>query len=111
MKKLIIATALTAIVSSPAMAWGDKEQGALAGVIGTLFLQHMYNNNQSAPRPQHYPNNGGYQQNNGYGYYGQPTCQRGYNTRVIRQGNMRIEEKIDICTGRVLERIEYYNYR
>ena len=38
MKKLVLAAAL--IASTPAFAWGDREQGILAGVIGTMILQN-----------------------------------------------------------------------
>jgi|SaaInl59LU_5_DNA_1037362.scaffolds.fasta_scaffold12613_4 hypothetical protein len=49
MKKFIAITALAATVataSSPAMAWGDREQGALAGIIGTIIFQDIYRNRQ-----------------------------------------------------------------
>jgi hypothetical protein len=38
MKKLVLSLAL--IASAPAFAWGDREQGILAGVIGTMILQN-----------------------------------------------------------------------
>ena len=38
MKKLVLAAAL--IASTPAFAWGDREQGILAGIIGTMILQN-----------------------------------------------------------------------
>ena len=40
MKKTIVAVALVAVGSS-AFAWGDREQGVLAGIAATLFLQHL----------------------------------------------------------------------
>lgn len=43
MKRTLTAVALLATVgfSNPALAWGDREQGALAGVVGTLIFQHI----------------------------------------------------------------------
>lgn len=38
MKKLILSLALVA--ATPAFAWGDREQGAVAGILGTLILQN-----------------------------------------------------------------------
>ena len=40
MKKLVLSIALAASASTPAFAWGDREQGILAGVIGTMILQN-----------------------------------------------------------------------
>ena len=43
MKRAITAIALLATIgfSNPALAWGDREQGALAGIVGTLIFQHI----------------------------------------------------------------------
>lgn len=46
MKKLIIA-ALAASLSTSALAWGDREQGALAGIAGTLLIQEIIKDNKS----------------------------------------------------------------
>ena len=40
MKKLLVAAVLASSLGS-AQAWGQREQGALAGVVGTMLLQHM----------------------------------------------------------------------
>lgn len=40
MKKLIVSL-LLATVSVPALAWGDREQGILTGIAGTLLLQNI----------------------------------------------------------------------
>jgi hypothetical protein len=45
MKKLIVA-GLIAAASVPALAWGDREQGALAGIAGTIILQQIMRNGQ-----------------------------------------------------------------
>ena len=37
----MIAFALIAGVSSSAFAWGDREQGVLVGITGTLITQHV----------------------------------------------------------------------
>jgi len=45
MKKILATVAVIgAMASSPAMAWGDREQGILTGVIGTIILQDIYGN-------------------------------------------------------------------
>jgi len=42
MKKfLAIAAVAASLASTPAMAWGDREQGILTGVLGTLILQEI----------------------------------------------------------------------
>lgn len=43
MKKTIITLALVAAGSTNAFAWGDREQGILAGAAATLLLQHIHN--------------------------------------------------------------------
>lgn len=48
MKKTIVALALVATGTS-ALAWGDREQGILAGIAGTLFLQHLQRQQQQPP--------------------------------------------------------------
>lgn len=58
---LLAATTLTAV--SPAMAWGEREQGIVTGVVGTIIAQQIF-------RPpvvvaQGYPQAQGYVQ--GYG--------------------------------------------
>lgn len=40
MKKLI-ASVLLASASIPALAWGDREQGILTGIAGTILLQNL----------------------------------------------------------------------
>lgn len=40
MKKVVVA-ALVALIAMPAFAWGPREQGALAGIAGTLLFQHI----------------------------------------------------------------------
>jgi hypothetical protein len=47
--KKFLAIALM-IVATQAHAWGDREQGIVAGVFGTLLLQHIANNGQSQPQ-------------------------------------------------------------
>lgn len=42
MKKfLAIAAVAASLTSTPAVAWGDREQGILTGVLGTLILQEI----------------------------------------------------------------------
>lgn len=44
--KTAIALIATALTVSSAHAWGDREQGILAGVVGTLVLQHIHRDHQ-----------------------------------------------------------------
>jgi hypothetical protein len=61
MKKLIAATIVMFGFTTQALAWGDREQGILAGIAGTLILQNVIQNRQAQPYPpvytnqQHYP--------------------------------------------------------
>ena len=47
----IAAVIIAALISAPAFAWGDREQGALAGAAGVLLLQHLNNSRQPPPPP------------------------------------------------------------
>lgn len=51
MKKLILS--LTLVIATPAFAWGDREQGAVAGILGTIILQNS--GVLSKPQPQQAP--------------------------------------------------------
>lgn len=65
MKKFIAAVAIFAGFTAQAHAWGDREQGILAGVVGTLILQHVTGSRdtQSQPVPNYPPVSvGGYPQ-------------------------------------------------
>ena len=42
--KQVIAIVLM-VLAGQAHAWGDREQGILAGVVGTILLQNIANNN------------------------------------------------------------------
>lgn len=56
----LTALAIAATPAAPALAWGDKEQGVVTGVIGTLLVQGMIREGKKyhrqpeyvAPRPQ-----------------------------------------------------------
>ena len=39
--KKTLALIAAACIATPALAWGDREQGALAGILGTLIYQHI----------------------------------------------------------------------
>ena len=41
MKKLVSGILISAVLTTPAFAWGDREQGILAGAAGLLLLQHI----------------------------------------------------------------------
>lgn len=50
MKKLI--TAATAVIlSTSAMAWGDREQGVLTGILGTILWQKIDQNGKPQGEP------------------------------------------------------------
>lgn len=48
--KLVAVGLMTLTISGCANAWGPREQGALAGVVGTLLVQGIAN-----AQPNHYP--------------------------------------------------------
>lgn len=51
--KQAIALIAAAAISTPALAWGDREQGVLAGIVGTLILQNIHRDSQrTIPNPQ-----------------------------------------------------------
>jgi hypothetical protein len=49
--KQTLALITAALLATPAFAWGDREQGALAGIVGTLIFQHIQRDAQAAPPP------------------------------------------------------------
>jgi hypothetical protein len=52
--KRTLALITAAAMATPALAWGPREQGALAGIVGTLIFQHVTKDAQagSVPNPQ-----------------------------------------------------------
>jgi DNA gyrase/topoisomerase IV subunit B len=56
----LTALAIAATPAAPALAWGDREQGVVTGVLGTLLVQGMIREGKkyhrqpeyAAPRPQ-----------------------------------------------------------
>ena len=44
--KRALALITAAAMATPALAWGDREQGALVGIFGTLIYQHIQQENQ-----------------------------------------------------------------
>ena len=49
--KRTLALITAACLATPAFAWGDREQGALAGIAATLIFQHIQRDAQTAPAP------------------------------------------------------------
>lgn len=49
--KRILALITAALLATPAFAWGDREQGALAGIAATLIFQNLQRDAQTAPPP------------------------------------------------------------
>lgn len=54
MRKLIVATVL-ALTAIHAQAWGDREQGIVAGIAGTLLLQRLTQPQYAPPVYTHPP--------------------------------------------------------
>ena len=46
-----IALIAAACIATPALAWGDREQGALAGIAATLIFQHIQRDAQAQQPP------------------------------------------------------------
>lgn len=44
--KTVIALIIAALSATSAHAWGDREQGALVGIIGTIVLQQVYKDSE-----------------------------------------------------------------
>jgi hypothetical protein len=90
MKKFMIVFALIAGVSSSAFAWGEREQGALIGVAGTLLVQHFmddYRDTRRDSRSSNIPNNRR-QFDDGYeDYYERPSRRRPAGVTVIPPRN------------------------
>ena len=59
MKKIFVALMIVAGFSTQAHAWGEREQGTLAGIAGTLILQQIFRGQpvvvQGGGFPQQYP--------------------------------------------------------
>lgn len=51
LSKVLTAAVLSTAIATPALAWGEREQGALAGIVGTLILQQIARDGQAAPVP------------------------------------------------------------
>jgi len=53
--KKALALITAACMATPALAWGPREQGALAGIVGTLIFQHVTKEAQAGQVPQTQP--------------------------------------------------------
>ncbi len=53
--KTAIAFIAAALTASSAHAWGEREQGALAGIIGTIVLQQIYKDSERQDRREQPP--------------------------------------------------------
>jgi hypothetical protein len=51
--KTAIALITAALTATSAQAWGEREQGALAGIVGTIVLQQIYKDSEQ--RQEHPP--------------------------------------------------------
>ena len=55
----ILAALLAVLISTPALAWGDREQGILAGITAVLLWQKLdaaaENNRKDRTGPQQFP--------------------------------------------------------
>ena len=102
MKRIITAVALASMISTPAFAWGDREQGILTGIIGTIIIQDIQKNRNHGTvvqQPQVINNH----------YHNDYSVQRcGYQENVFRNGYTTVVEKRNSCTGELIERREYF---
>ena len=113
---LAAATALSiGLTSTPALAWGDREQGIVTGIAGTLLYQHIQRDMRERQQPRYYDD--GYQQP-AYGYrpapppreYYQPQRTSVYQTALGQAfGTYSSSERRDI--QRELRRMGYYDGR
>lgn len=53
MRKLIVTAMLCVAAVAPAHAWGEREQGILAGVAGLWAIQQLNKAGQAQGAPQH----------------------------------------------------------
>lgn len=53
--KTAIALITAALTATSAQAWGDREQGILAGIVGTIVLQQIYKDGERPQREQQQP--------------------------------------------------------
>lgn len=123
MSSAFIKTALAAatafsigLTSTPALAWGDREQGIVTGIAGTLLYQHIRRDVREHQQPRGYYDDG-YQQP-AYGYrpapppreYYQPQRISVYQTALGQAfGTYSSSERRDI--QRELRRMGYYDGR
>ena len=105
MKKIITIAALAATLSTPAMAWGEKEQGILAGILGTLIIQDIQRGGQGHV-PQHVPQPAPRVEH--HHHYPQ-SCGVETRTRYTDNGRRVIQDTVDRCTGRLIERRETWH--
>jgi hypothetical protein len=103
MKQFILALTLAATASTPALAWGDREQGILTGIIGTIIIQDIARGNSQHGAVVQHP-----QTINNH-YHNDYSVQRcGYQENIFRNGYTTVVEKRNSCTGQLIERREYY---
>ena len=51
MKKIIASLLISSTIATPAMAWGDREQGILTGVAGLWVVQQLHRAGQQQQQP------------------------------------------------------------
>lgn len=110
MKKTIATLALVATAfSTPAMAWGEREQGILTGIVGTLIIQDI----QRGQQPQHYPQQPVIVQQQPQVIYRTAPQNCGIEIRTVWTDNYRreIRSEHDRCTGALLRRTEIIHQR
>ena len=52
MKKVLASLLIASTIATPAMAWGDREQGILTGVAGLWVVQQLHRAGQQQQQPQ-----------------------------------------------------------
>lgn len=115
MKKLLVTAAMIATVAStPAMAWGDREQGILTGIVGTIIFQDIQRNRQvvqqqpqvivQQPAPVYQNNTTVIIQDNAW------SSNRVCSEQIVRRADGSQSTLQMNCAGRVVGEIIYNRY-
>jgi peptidoglycan hydrolase-like protein with peptidoglycan-binding domain len=81
---LAAATALSiGLTAAPALAWGDREQGIVTGIAGTLLYQHVQREGRDHRQPPRYQDDDGYYERPAYGYRPAPPPREYYQPQRV----------------------------
>lgn len=110
--KSLIAFCLASILSTNAFAWGDKEQGVVIGIVGTIIGGELIRNNQHRNDHNHYGHQCGHHSHGGYSAPSNSGVVSAYE-RGLRQRleNEQRRYSIDRHLREAQDRAEYYAFR